>query len=165
MHSYHGVEKLNKQRKKEHVGSLFLLNNCSEQAAAGMLREFPVYFVPLQSNSTQPNMHDSCADTEDCIKCGFSHETDCWRNYCEDSFWMNLDILYRCRSLATNRMLHINCAQKPHVNQDSHTECCTLTIHQSHMLIKICSYLTVSQRKCFKFHLKITTHESQHSLQ
>ena len=108
--------KTEEAKKKEPVGSLFLLNNCCEQAAAGMLRAFPVYFVPLKSNSTQPNVHDSCADTEDCIKCGFSHETDCWRNYCEDSFWMNLDILYRCRSLATNRMLHINCAQEPHIN-------------------------------------------------
>ena len=24
----------------------------------------------------------------------------------------------------SNRMLHVNYAQEPHVNQDSHTECC-----------------------------------------
>ena len=34
-------------------------------------------------------------------------------------------------------MLHINHAREPHVNQDSHTECCTLTVHRSHTLIYI----------------------------
>ena len=62
--------------KKQPVGSLFLLSSCCEQAAAGMLRPFPVHFVPLQSNSTQPNMHGSCADTKNCMKYGFSYETD-----------------------------------------------------------------------------------------
>ena len=47
MHSYHGLEKTEQAKKKEPVGSLFLLNNCCEQAAAGMLRAFPVHFVPL----------------------------------------------------------------------------------------------------------------------
>ena len=37
----------------------------------------------------------------------------------------------------SNRMLHVNCAWEPHVNQDSHTECYMLTMHGSHMLIKI----------------------------
>ena len=37
----------------------------------------------------------------------------------------------------SNRMLHINHAQELHVNQDSYTECHTLTMHGSHMLIKI----------------------------
>ena len=37
----------------------------------------------------------------------------------------------------SNRMLFVNRAQEPHVNQDSHTECCMLTVHRSHMLIKI----------------------------
>ena len=66
------------QKRKEIAtcGKFFLLNSCCEQAAAGMLRAFPVHFVPLQSNSTQPNMHDSHADTENCMKCGFSYETD-----------------------------------------------------------------------------------------
>ena len=37
----------------------------------------------------------------------------------------------------SNRMLHVNRAQELHVNQDSYTECHTLTMHGSHMLIKI----------------------------
>ena len=122
-----------------------------------LLRAFPVYFVPLQSNSTQCNMHSSCVATEHCMKCGFSYETDCWRNFCEESFWINLDILCRCRSLTMvdlteccmltvhrshtlrfpHWMLHINCAWEPHINQDSHIECCTLTVHGGHTLTKI----------------------------
>ena len=39
-------------------------------------------------------------------------------------------------------MLNVYCAWEPHVNQDSHTECCTLTVHGIHTLIKICSNLT-----------------------
>ena len=50
---------------------------CCEEAAAGMLRAFPVHFVSLQSNSTHCNMHGSHAATE----CGISYETDCWKNY------------------------------------------------------------------------------------
>ena len=69
-------EKTKKENKKKPVGSLFLLNICCEQAVAGMLRAFPVHFVPLQSNSTQPNMHDSHADTKNYMKYGFSYETD-----------------------------------------------------------------------------------------
>ena len=65
-----------KRKQRQPVGSLFLLNSCCEQAAAGMLRAFPVHFVPLQSNSTQPNIHNSCADTKNCMKYGFSYETD-----------------------------------------------------------------------------------------
>ena len=37
----------------------------------------------------------------------------------------------------SNRMLHINRAQELHINQDSNTECCMLTVHRSHTLIKI----------------------------
>ena len=37
----------------------------------------------MQSNSTQCKVHDLRAATENCMKCGFSYETDCWRNYCE----------------------------------------------------------------------------------
>ena len=44
--------------------NLVSLSSCCEQAAAGMLRAFPVHFVPLQSNSPQCNVHDSHADTE-----------------------------------------------------------------------------------------------------
>ena len=80
-------------------------------------------------------MHSSHIATENWMKCGFSYETDCCRNYCEESFWINLDILCRCWSLT---MVDL-------------TECCMLTVHGSHTLIKICSYLTVSQRKSSKF--------------
>ena len=79
---------------------------------------------PLQSNSTQCNIHSSHIATENCMKCGFLYETDCLRNYCEDTFWMNLDILCRCRSLTM-------------VNEYSHTECYTLTMHRSNTLINI----------------------------
>ena len=65
-----------KRKQRQHVGSLFLLSSCCEQAAAGMLWAFPVHFVPLQSTSTQANVHDLCAGTEDCMKCGISYETD-----------------------------------------------------------------------------------------
>ena len=37
---------------------------CCEQAAAGMLRAFPVHFVPLQSNSTHCNIQGSRAAAE-----------------------------------------------------------------------------------------------------
>ena len=37
----------------------------------------------------------------------------------------------------SNRMLHINHAQGLHVNQDSYTECCMLTVHGSYTLIMI----------------------------
>ena len=59
--------------------------------------------------------------TENCMKCGFSYETDCCRNYCEESFLMNLNILCRCRSLTMVDLI----------------ECCMLTMHRSHTLIKI----------------------------
>ena len=68
-------EKTKKENKKQPMGSLFLPNSCCEQAAAGMLRAFPIHFVPLQSNSTQCNMHDSHVATENCMKCGISYET------------------------------------------------------------------------------------------
>ena len=42
---------------------------CCEQAAAGMLRVFPVHFVPFQFNSTHCNMHGSRAASENCMKC------------------------------------------------------------------------------------------------
>ena len=51
-----------------------------------MLRPFPINFVPLQSNSTDCNVHNSHADTENCMKYDFSYETDCLRNYCEERF-------------------------------------------------------------------------------
>ena len=57
------------------MGSLFLLSSCCEQAAAGMLRAFPVHFVLLQSNSTQFKVHDSRAATGNCMKCDISPKT------------------------------------------------------------------------------------------
>ena len=85
-HSYHGVKGPNKQ-KIATCGKFVSLSSCCEKAAAGMLRPFPVHFIPLQSNSTQPNVHDSHADTENCMKYGFSYETDCWGNYCVEWFY------------------------------------------------------------------------------
>ena len=84
--------------------------SCWEQATAGMLRPFPVHFVPLQSFSTDCNVHHSHVATENCMNCGFSYETDCWRNYCEKRFWMITD------NGRSNRMLHVNCAWEPHIN-------------------------------------------------
>ena len=45
---------------------------CCEQGAAGMLRAFPVHFMPLQLNSSQCNVHSSRAATENCMKCNIS---------------------------------------------------------------------------------------------
>ena len=39
-------------------------------------------------------------------------------------------------------MLHVNHAWEPHINQDSHTECCMFTMYVSHTLIKIPSHFT-----------------------
>ena len=86
-HLYHGVKRPNKQRNSNLWEASFLLSSCCEQATAGMLRAFPVYFVPLQSNSIQYNMHSSHVATENCMKCGLSHETDCWGNYCVERFY------------------------------------------------------------------------------
>ena len=68
------------QTSKEIVscGNSISLSSCCEQAAAGMLRAFPVHFVPLQSKSTQCNVHDSHAATENYMKCCFSYESKCW---------------------------------------------------------------------------------------
>ena len=47
------------QKRKEIAtcGKFVSLSSCYEQGAAGLVRAFPVHFVPLQSNSTQPNMY------------------------------------------------------------------------------------------------------------
>ena len=43
------------------------LSSCCEQAAAGMVRAFPAHFVPLQSDSTQCNVHKfTCSYRELC---------------------------------------------------------------------------------------------------
>ena len=61
----------------------------------------------------------------------------------------------------------INCAREPHINQDSHTECCTLIncIWELHVNQDLFISHTVSKRESSKFHLKIPACESQHCLQ
>ena len=51
-------------------GKFVSLSSCCEKVTAGMLRAFPVHFVPLQFNSTPCNVHSSHVATENCIKCG-----------------------------------------------------------------------------------------------
>ena len=97
-------------------GKFVSLSSCCEQATAGMLWAFPVHFVPLQSNSTQCNMHSSHVATDNCMKCDFSYETDCCRNYCEESFWVNFMQMQITDNGRSNRMLHVNCTWEPHVN-------------------------------------------------
>ena len=67
----------------------------------------------------------------------------------------------------SNRMLHIIYAWELHVNQDSHTECCTLInpAWEPHVNQDLFISHTVSQRESSKFHLKIPACESQHCLQ
>ena len=52
----------------------------------------------------------------------------------------------------SNRMLHIKCARKPHVNQDPHTECCTLIncAWEPHINQDLFISHTVSQRESSK---------------
>ena len=110
-----------------------------------MLRPFPVHFIPLQSNSTQPNVHDLHADTENCMKYGFSYETDYWGNYCVEillnkfGHFMQMQITDNGIS---NRMLHVNHGREPHINEDSFisdslSKRVILTVHRSDTLIKI----------------------------
>ena len=63
---------------------------CCEKAAAGMLRAFPVHFVPLQSRFIQPNVYGLRAGTENWMKMwlfiwnrfyGFCFETVSPRKY------------------------------------------------------------------------------------
>ena len=137
-------EKTKKENKKQPVGSLFLLNSCCGQAAAGMLRVFPVHFVPLQSNSTQCNVCNSCVATENCIKCGISYETHFVATFYTISYTNTTWNLSMEKRLI--RMLHVNRVWEPHVNLDSFT------------------FHTVSNKKWSNFHLKIPTRESQHCL-
>ena len=132
-------------------GKFVSLSSCCEKAAAGMLRPFPVHFIPLQSNSTDCDVYDSHADTENCMKFIWVF---IWNRLLEKLLWrevlnefghfMQMQITDNGRS---NRMLHINHAQGLHVNLDSFISD------------------TVSQRKSSKFHLKIPACESQHILQ
>ena len=126
------------------MGILFLLNSCCEQAAVGMIRVFPVHFVPLQSNSTQCNMHDSRVATENCMKCGISYETHFLATFYTISYTNTTWNLSMEKRLI--RMLHINRVWEPHVTPDSFP------------------FHTVSNKKWSKFNLKIPAHESQHCL-
>ena len=112
-------EKTTQAKRWQPVESLFL----SASVVSKQLLRWSGYFLYSFCHGYQAAHSVTCmvshAAAENCMKCGFSYETDCWRDYCEDSFWMNLDFLCRCRSLATNRMLHINHAWETHVNQDS----------------------------------------------
>ena len=92
---------------------------CCEKEAAGMLRAFPVHFVPFQSNSRQCNMHGSCAATEICMKCGIS---------LKHSFGQILWIA-------------IFQADQPEICLHA-PKCCMLTVYGSHTLHQIHSYLT-----------------------
>ena len=44
-------------------------------------------------------------------------------------------------------MSNVFCAWEPHINEDSHTECCMFTLHGSHTLIQIPSHFTQSFSK------------------
>ena len=138
-------EKTKKENKKQPVGILFLLNGCCKQAAAGMIRVFPIHFVPLQSNSTQCNIHDSHVATENCMKCRISYETHFLATFYTISYTNTTWNLLMEKRLI--RMLHVNRVREPHINLDSFT------------------FQPVSQRKWSKFHLKIPARESQHCLQ
>ena len=172
-------EKTKQAKKKQPVGSLFLLSSCCEQGAAGMLRAFPVHFVPLQSSSTQPNVHDSHADRElhemwlfiwnrflgnyFLLRFSWKWDFSCtyWQNV---AYWPYMGpctaalFTYRfphiSQFLKENKLIQMWCIKqfnpKLHISDSlwekiykfvrflvSQTECCTLTIHRSHTLIKI----------------------------
>ena len=119
------------QTSKEIVtcGNCVSLSSCCEQGAAGMLRAFPVHFVPLQSNSTQFNMHDSHSATENCMKCGISCEIDF------GEITVNWDILRKltwnlCRVYIYTPISYVNCVWQPHV-----TQC---NVHGSHAATENC---------------------------
>ena len=80
-HSCYGLNRLKKKRNSNLCGTCFSSTAVVSKLLLGCSGAFPVHFVPLQSKSTQPNVHDSHADTENCIKCGFLYETDCWGYY------------------------------------------------------------------------------------
>ena len=66
----------------------------------------------------------------------------------------------------SNKMLHVNRTQEPHVNQDSHTECFTLINHVWEPHINQDLFISHSfSKRIIKIHLKIPACESQHCLQ
>ena len=120
-HSYHGMKRPNKQRNSNLWEVCFSSAAVVSKLLLGCWGHFLYILYHYNPTAHSSNMHTSRVATENCMKCGFSYETDCCRNYCEESFWTNLDILCRCTSLT---MVDL-------------TECCMLTVHGSHTLIKI----------------------------
>ena len=94
---------------------------CCEQAAAGMLRAFPVHFVPFQSNSTHCNVHGFTCSYRELHAMWHFIETQFWANYCELSYFKQINL----------KSVYIYTPK-----------CYTLTVHGSHMLLQIPSYLT-----------------------
>ena len=81
IHSYHG----GKDQTSKEIATcekFDSLSSCCEQAAAGMLRAFPAHFVPLQSNSTHCNVHNSRAGPKNTENWHFISNR-CWTNNCE----------------------------------------------------------------------------------
>ena len=79
---------------------------CCEQAAAGMLRAFPVHFVPLLLHSTHCNVHGSCAATENCMKCVML----LWNRFLGKLLW--IEVFNDLRQ-------YVYCAWEPHITPDS----------------------------------------------
>ena len=93
---------------------------CCEEAAAGMLRAFPVHFVPLQSNSTHCNVHGSRTAPENWVKCDISFKhtfgqiIELWWIGISDQPGICVDHLY-------TQKLHVNPVWEPHVTPNSFT--------------------------------------------
>ena len=90
-----------------------------EEAVAGMLRAFPVHFVPLQSKSTHCNMHGSCTATENWVKCDISLKHTFGQII--ELLWIDIsDQPGICVDLHLyTKMLHVNRVREPHVTPDS----------------------------------------------
>ena len=162
--------------------NLVSLSSCCEQAAAGMLRAFPVHFVPLQSNSTQLSVHHSRANTKNYMNeiwlfiwnrffanywqlrhfsefnlksvwsldlySNIVHVNQlCMGATCYSRFNHIWQFLKENHQNSTWKSLHVNHTREPHINLDSF-------IFQTQFLTKFFS----------KFHLKIPTRQSQHTL-
>ena len=135
-------EKTKKENKKQPVGSLFLLNSCCEQAAAGCSGHF--LFILCHCNplahSVTCTIHVQLQRTA--WNVGFhTFLATFYTIFYTNTTW-NLSMEKRLI-----RMLHINRVREPHVNLHYFT------------------FHPVSQRKLSKFHLKIPACESQHILQ
>ena len=118
-HSYHGVKRPNKQRNSNLWEVCFSLAAVVRKQLLGCSGHF--LYILFHCNPTAQivmcMIHMQIQRTA--WNGAFSYETDCFRNCCEERFWMNLDILCRCRSLT---MVDL-------------TECCMLTVHRNYRLI------------------------------